>query len=139
MKQAALNLNLSVKKTRKREFLEQMEQVVPWGDLVALIAPHYPEGTIGMLVAFQMFASKLSQPVMRLVGLWQQFQQASLAVLRLGDLMNAPPEPYSLSPSRQSAGQGRIEIDRIAFRYADDLPYLYENLSLDIEPGRVMR
>jgi len=94
--------------------------------------------TIGMLVAFQMFASKLSQPMMRLVGLWQQFQQASLAVARLGDLMNAPAEPYSLTPGRQGAGQGRIEIERIAFRYADDLPYLYENLSLNIEPGRTV-
>ena len=47
MKQATLNLNLSVKKTRKREFLEQMEQVVPWAALVALIAPYYPEGRIG--------------------------------------------------------------------------------------------
>jgi len=94
--------------------------------------------TIGMLVAFQMFAGKLSQPMMRLVGLWQQFQQASLAVARLGDLMNAPAEPYSLTPGRQGVGQGRIEIERIAFRYADDLPYLYENLSLTIEPGRTV-
>ena len=94
--------------------------------------------TIGMLVAFQMFAGKLSQPMMRLVGLWQQFQQASLAVARLGDLMNAPVEPYSLTPGRQGAGQGCIEIERIAFRYADDLPYLYEDLSLTIEPGRTV-
>ncbi len=47
MKQAALNLNLNLKKTRKREFLEQMEQVVPWAALVELIAPHYPEGRTG--------------------------------------------------------------------------------------------
>ena len=47
MKQAALNLNLSLKKTRKREFLEQMEQVVPWSALVELIAPNYPEGKNG--------------------------------------------------------------------------------------------
>src|SRR5665811_85109 len=47
MKQATLNINLNLKKTRKREFLEQMEQVVPWGDLVALIAPYYPEGKNG--------------------------------------------------------------------------------------------
>ena len=94
--------------------------------------------TIGMLVAFQMFAGKLSPPMMRLVGLWQQFQQASLAVARLGDLMNAPAEPYSLTPGRQGVGQGRIEIERIAFRYADDLPYLYENLSLTIAPGRTV-
>jgi IS5 family transposase len=47
MKQAALNLNLSLKKTRKREFLEQMEQVVPWSALVELIAPYYPDGKNG--------------------------------------------------------------------------------------------
>ena len=47
MKQVALNLNLNVKKTRKREFLEQMEQVVPWAALVELIAPYYPEGRTG--------------------------------------------------------------------------------------------
>ena len=39
MKQAALDLNFSVRKTRKREFLEQMERVVPWAALVTLIAP----------------------------------------------------------------------------------------------------
>ena len=42
LKQAALDLKLSVKKTRKREFLEQMERVVPWAQLVALIALYYP-------------------------------------------------------------------------------------------------
>ena len=47
MKQAALDLNLSLKKTRKREFLEQMQQVVPWAALVASIAPYYPEGRTG--------------------------------------------------------------------------------------------
>jgi len=47
MKQAALDLKLSVKKTRKREFLEQMERVVPWAALVALIAPYCPEGHTG--------------------------------------------------------------------------------------------
>jgi IS5 family transposase len=47
MKQAALDLNLSLKKTRKREFLEQMGRVVPWAVLVALIAPYYPEGRTG--------------------------------------------------------------------------------------------
>jgi IS5 family transposase len=47
MKQATLDLKLSLKKTRKREFLEQMEQVVPWSALVELIAPYYPEGKTG--------------------------------------------------------------------------------------------
>ena len=47
MKQTALALNLSVKKTRKRELLEQMEKVVPWAALVECIAPFYPEGKTG--------------------------------------------------------------------------------------------
>ena len=47
MQQFDLGLNLSGKKTRKREFLEQMQQVVPWTDLVALIAPYAPEGRRG--------------------------------------------------------------------------------------------
>ena len=47
MKQVALDLNLSLKKKRKREFLEQMERVVPWAALVTLIAPYYPEGRTG--------------------------------------------------------------------------------------------
>jgi subfamily B ATP-binding cassette protein HlyB/CyaB len=94
--------------------------------------------TIGMLVAFQMFAGKLSQPVMRLVGLWQQFQQARLAVARLGDLMQAPPEPYSLTPTRKGQGEGRIQIEGLSFRYGEDRPFLYENLQLEIQPGKTV-
>jgi subfamily B ATP-binding cassette protein HlyB/CyaB len=94
--------------------------------------------TIGMLVAFQMFASRVSQPMLRLVGLWQQFQQASLSVARLGDIMNAAAEPYSLVPGRVRAGRGVIEIEDLSFRYAENLPLLLKGLNLRIEPGRVV-
>jgi ATP-binding cassette, subfamily B, bacterial HlyB/CyaB len=92
--------------------------------------------TIGMLVAFQMFAARLAQPVLRMVGLWQEFQQASIAVRRLGDLMNAAPEPYALVPARADTGFGRIEINDLSFRYADNLPYLYRRFNLAIAPGQ---
>ncbi|MCF7822002.1 MAG: peptidase domain-containing ABC transporter [Mariprofundaceae bacterium] len=91
--------------------------------------------TIGMLVAFQMFAGRLSQPVLRMVGLWQQFQQADIAVKRLGDVMDAPQEPYSLLPSREGGGKGRIEFCDVSFRYSDQLPYLYRGFNMKIEPG----
>ena len=61
--------------------------------------------TIGMLVAFQMFASRMAQPMLRLASLWQEFQQADIAVRRLGDLMDAPAEPYALLPSRAAGGR----------------------------------
>ena len=47
MKQLGLGLNLSTKKTRKREFLEEMERVVPWGVLVEVVQPHYPKAKTG--------------------------------------------------------------------------------------------
>lgn len=93
------------------------------------------EFTIGMLVAFQMFAGRLSQPMMRLVGLWQQFQQASLSVKRLGDVMNAPTEPYTVLPARLAEGKGLIEIEDLAFRHSDKLPYLYRDFNLTVPPG----
>jgi ATP-binding cassette, subfamily B, bacterial HlyB/CyaB len=90
--------------------------------------------SIGMLVAFLMFSGKLSQPVMRLVGLWAQFQQANLAVARLGDLMNASLEPHDFAALRP-LGPGKIEIKEMAFRYKDDLPMLFANVNLAIEAG----
>ncbi|MEF2249463.1 hypothetical protein V4D00_03165 [Ralstonia solanacearum] len=47
MKQTDLGLNLSIKRTRKREFLDEMDGVTQWADLVALIAPYAPEGRRG--------------------------------------------------------------------------------------------
>jgi IS5 family transposase len=45
--QLGLGLNLSTKRTRKREFLDEMAKVVPWSGLIALIEPHYPAGKTG--------------------------------------------------------------------------------------------
>ena len=47
MKQLGLGLNLSTKKTRKREFLEEMERVVPWAVLVRIVEPYYPKAKTG--------------------------------------------------------------------------------------------
>jgi len=93
--------------------------------------------TIGMLVAFQMFASRLSQPMLRLASLWQEFQQASIAVKRLGDIMDAPAEPHVLTPGRTAHGKGEVKIENLSFRYSPDHPYLYRNLSLTLKPGKL--
>jgi len=47
MKQTELGLNLTTKRTRKREFLDEMDRVVPWEALVGLIVPVAPEGKKG--------------------------------------------------------------------------------------------
>jgi subfamily B ATP-binding cassette protein HlyB/CyaB len=93
--------------------------------------------TIGMLVAFQMFASRMSQPMLRLASLWQEFQQASIAVKRLGDIMDAPAEPYALTPSRTAQGKGEIRISDLSFRYSPEHPFLYRNLNIALKPGKL--
>jgi subfamily B ATP-binding cassette protein HlyB/CyaB len=94
-----------------------------------------PGMTIGMLVAFQMFASRLSQPVLRFVGLWQEFQQATIAVRRLGDVMNVPSEPLSLASTREPHREGGISIQGLGFRHADDRPWLFRHFDLTVAPG----
>lgn len=116
-----------------------LEQVMTLSVLIvgALLVMRNDGFTIGMLVAFQMFASRMSQPMMRLVGLWQEFQQASLSVRRLGDLINVPPEPHQLIPSRSHQGPATLELRDLGFRYSEHHPYLYQGLNLTLKPGEI--
>src|SRR4051812_23023505 len=116
-----------------------LEQVMTLAILCvgALLVMRNDGFTIGMLVAFQMFASRMSQPMLRLAGLWQEFQQASIAVSRLGDIMDAPAEPYALVPSRSADGKGDIRVRDVAFRYSQEHPLLYRNLTLALKPGKL--
>ncbi|MBK7898493.1 MAG: peptidase domain-containing ABC transporter [Azonexus sp.] len=93
--------------------------------------------TVGMLVAFQMFASRMSQPMLRLVGLWQEFQQASISVKRLGDILDMPQEPVALTPQRAAGGEGRITLHDLGFRYTEQHPWLYRNLNLTLAVGKL--
>jgi subfamily B ATP-binding cassette protein HlyB/CyaB len=117
--------------------LEQLQVLLILG-VGAWLVMTTNEFTIGMLVAFQMFAGRLSQPVLRLVGLWQEFQQAAIAVKRLGDIMNAPSEPYALSPSRDKGGKGEVRIEGLGFRYSENNPWLYRDFNLHLKAGQCM-
>ncbi|MBK8892711.1 MAG: peptidase domain-containing ABC transporter [Propionivibrio sp.] len=132
-----------------------LEQVMTLSILIvgALLVMRNEGFTVGMLVAFQMFASRMSQPMLRLVGLWQEFQQASIAVKRLGDIMDMPQEPHALIPQREAAGKAYLTIHNLAFRYArgapgqgdprkspwdsEHLPWLYRHLDLAFKPGHL--
>ena len=116
-----------------------LEQVMTLAILIvgALLVMQNQGFTVGMLVAFQMFAGRMSQPLLRLVGLWQEFQQANIAVKRLGDILDMPQEPHTLTPHREQAGKGLLTIDNLAFRYSDHHPWLYRQLELAFKPGHL--
>ncbi|MDP2694888.1 MAG: peptidase domain-containing ABC transporter [Gallionella sp.] len=117
-----------------------LEQIMTLSILVvgALLVMRNEGFTIGMLIAFQMFAGRMSQPMLRLAGLWQEFQQADVAVKRLGDLMDAPAEPHALVPARARSGTGgKVELRDVSFRYSDKHPWLYRNLNLTLPAGKL--
>jgi subfamily B ATP-binding cassette protein HlyB/CyaB len=116
-----------------------LEQVMTLSILLvgAMLVMRNEGFTIGMLVAFQMFASRMSQPMLRLVGLWQEFQQANIAVKRLGDILDMPQEPHTLTPNRENVGKGRIDLVDLSFRYSENHPWLYRNLNLSLKPGHL--
>ena len=116
-----------------------LEQLMTLAILIvgALLVMQNDGFTVGMLVAFQMFASRMSQPMLRLVGLWQEFQQANIAVKRLGDIMDMPQEPHALIPQREQTGKSLLSIHDLAFRYAEELPWLFRNLDLAFKPGHL--
>ena len=115
------------------------EQAMTLGILVfgATLVMQNDGFTVGMLVAFQMFAGRMSQPLLRLVGLWQQFQQADIAVKRLGDIFDMPMEPHISNPSRVQGEQGMIDLVELSFRYSEHHPWLYREFSLRFKPGHL--
>ena len=95
--------------------------------------------TIGQLIAFNMLAARVSGPMLRIVQLWQDFQQAGVSVQRLGDVLNAPPEPAQ-SASRTTLPKlvGHIVFDTVTFRYRVDGPEVLRRLSFDVDAGRTL-
>jgi len=100
------------------------------------------ELTIGQLIAFNALMGSVLAPLMGLVGLWSLLNDASVAMERLGDVLDLEPEqrPEDLA-SRVVIPelQGEIRFNGVYFRYGeDDTPYVLENISVDIKPGELV-
>lgn len=93
------------------------------------------ELTIGQLIAFQMFAGQFTGPVLRLVNLWNEFQQALLSVERLGDILNHPQEITSDKAITLPQIQGHLKLDNVSFRYSPNSPNVVDRVSFAIPPG----
>ena len=95
--------------------------------------------TVGALVAFNMLAGRVAQPILRLSQLWQDFQQVRISVDRLGDVLNAPAEPDH-NPGRASLPPiaGAISFDKVRFRYRPDAAEALRGVSLDIAAGEML-
>lgn len=97
------------------------------------------ELTIGQLIAFNMLSGQVTGPLLRLVNLWQDFQQVSISIQRVGDVLNTRPE-QSYNPNRTTLPQiaGQIIFDDVTFRYRPDGPVVLQRVSIIMQPGQVL-
>lgn len=94
------------------------------------------ELTPGQLVAFNMLAGHVTQPVLRLAQIWQDFQHTLIALRRVGDILDEPRENSKQGLASVPELNGGIEFNNIRFRYHEDAPEVLANLSLEIKPGQ---
>jgi len=95
--------------------------------------------SIGQLVAFRMLAGRVSEPVMRLVQNWQEFQQTAISVERIGDIFNSKPEQTTGSmTTRLPKVQGHIQFEKVNFRYMVGGPPIIKDMTFAIRPNTVV-
>ena len=92
--------------------------------------------TVGELIAFQMLAGQVIAPILRLVNMWQSFQQIRVSMARLGDIMDEKSEP-AFNPNRTTLPQlkGEVIFDKVNFRYKADGKNVLTDISVRITPG----
>jgi ATP-binding cassette, subfamily B, bacterial HlyB/CyaB len=95
--------------------------------------------SVGELVAFNMLAGRVTQPVLRLGQMWQDFHQARLSVQRLGDILNTMPEP-SFNPARAAlpAIRGDVAFEHVTFRYRIDGAEVLSDVSFQVSAGQIV-
>ncbi|WP_404338964.1 type I secretion system permease/ATPase [Sphingomonas sp. MMS12-HWE2-04] len=95
--------------------------------------------TVGGLVAFNMLAGRVATPILRLAQLAQDVQQVKISIDRLGDVLNAKPEPeHDANRAALPKIEGRVEFERVRFRYSPDAPDVLKGIDLEIAPGEVI-
>jgi subfamily B ATP-binding cassette protein HlyB/CyaB len=95
--------------------------------------------TVGGLVAFNMLAGRVAQPILRLAQLWQDLQQTGISVARLGDILNTRAENAIAGARAQLPPiKGEIQFDQVRFRYRPDGAEVLRGVSFRVEAGTVL-
>ena len=92
--------------------------------------------SVGELIAFRMLSGRVSGPILRIVQMWQNFQQVGVSIRKLGDIFKVKPEP-SLDASKAQLPSicGNIKVEGVRFRYKADAPEAIRDVSFEIPSG----
>ena len=94
------------------------------------------EMTLGQLIAFRIISGYVTQPIIRLAASWQSFQEASLSMEHLSEVVNQPLETKDdeVNNIPMPLLRGDIAFEEVSFRYGSGPPQL-SAISLEIAAG----
>lgn len=91
--------------------------------------------SVGALVAFNMFAQRVSGPVIRMAQIWQDFQQVRLSVERLGDILDHPIERQAAGTADMPDMKGAVRFEQVCFRYSSDTSLVLNDVTFSLPAG----
>jgi ATP-binding cassette, subfamily B, bacterial HlyB/CyaB len=94
--------------------------------------------TVGALIAYVMISQRVTQPILRVAQLWQDFQEAQVSIEHLADIFNEPAEQTEPGLSDLPPLRGAIELRNVRFSYRPELPEALKSISLKIAEGEVV-
>jgi subfamily B ATP-binding cassette protein HlyB/CyaB len=94
--------------------------------------------SVGGLIAFQMLSGRVTQPLISLVGLVNEYQETALSVRMLGEVMNRAPEGRTGANGLRPVLDGEIKFDAVTFRYPGAQAMALNKASFTIEQGTVV-
>ncbi len=96
--------------------------------------------TLGELIAFRIISGYVTSPLLRLVQIWQSFQETALSIQRLGDILDTPPEvgPEDYQNVSLPPIQGDIHYREISFGFSANSRLQLLNINLKIPAGTFM-
>jgi ATP-binding cassette, subfamily B, bacterial HlyB/CyaB len=93
--------------------------------------------TVGVLVAFNMLAGRVSGPLVQMVTMAHEYQEVALSVRMLGEIMNQRPEQFGRGRGIRPALKGQIDFEKVTFRYGPDGAPALDDVSFRVPAGSV--
>jgi ATP-binding cassette, subfamily B, bacterial HlyB/CyaB len=93
--------------------------------------------SLGQLIAFRMIAGYATSPLLRLIQIWQNFQETSLSLQRLGDILDSPQEQDEQQRSNilMPPIVGNVKYEDVSFSFREGGALQLANINLDIPAG----
>ena len=93
--------------------------------------------TLGQLIAFRIIAGYVTSPLLRLIQLWQNFQETALSLERLADILDTPQETEIAGRNNipMPAVIGAVQYESVTFSFAKSPNPQLNNVHLCIEAG----